>query len=170
MNVVMTGEGRLIEVQATAEGEPFPRETLDGLLDLAAGGVARIAAVQQATIAAGSSSSRSSRRSGSLMRFVLASRNAHKLAEYRAILAPHEVEPMPAGIELPPEGVVSFAANARAKAEALARALASGAAPAAGRPLRPRPPTGPAAPLRPRRRHRRRLGHRGGGAGRGARA
>jgi ribonuclease PH len=51
MNVVMTGEGRLVEVQATAEGEPFPRQTLDRLLDLAAGGVAHIAAVQQATIA-----------------------------------------------------------------------------------------------------------------------
>ena len=58
------------------------------------------------------------------MRFVLASGNAHKLAEYRAILAPHEVEPMPAGLELPPEGVTSFEANAREKAEALARALA----------------------------------------------
>ncbi len=51
MNVVMTGEGRLVEVQATAEGEPFPRQMLDRLLDLAAGGVAHIAAVQQATIA-----------------------------------------------------------------------------------------------------------------------
>ncbi len=67
------------------------------------------------------------------MRFVLASRNAHKLAEYRAILAPHDVEPMPAAIELPPEGAVSFEANARAKAEALARALAAGA----GRPVEP---------------------------------
>jgi XTP/dITP diphosphohydrolase len=61
------------------------------------------------------------------MRFVLASRNAHKLDEYRAILAPHEVEPMPEGIELPPEGVSSFEANARAKAEALARELTAGA-------------------------------------------
>jgi XTP/dITP diphosphohydrolase len=61
------------------------------------------------------------------MRFVLATRNRHKLDEYRAILAPHEVEAMPAGIELPPEGVTSFEDNARAKAEALARALASGA-------------------------------------------
>ena len=60
------------------------------------------------------------------MRFVLASRNRHKLDEYRAILSPHEVEPMPAGIELPPEGVTSFDDNARAKAEALARALESG--------------------------------------------
>ena len=53
MNVVMTGEGRLVEVQATAEGEPFPRETLDRLLDLAAGGLQRIAAVQRATLAGG---------------------------------------------------------------------------------------------------------------------
>jgi XTP/dITP diphosphohydrolase len=68
------------------------------------------------------------------MRFVLASRNAHKLAEYRAILAPHDVEPMPDGIELPPEGVISFEANARAKAEALARALVSGAGRSDGPP------------------------------------
>jgi XTP/dITP diphosphohydrolase len=75
------------------------------------------------------------------MRFVLASRNAHKLAEYRAILASHEVEPMPAGVELPPEGVTSFEINARGKAEALARALAgsgcSTAAPAAVGAQRP---------------------------------
>ena len=51
MNVVMTGAGRLIEVQATAEGEPFGRETLDRLLDLAAAGVARIVEAQQAVIA-----------------------------------------------------------------------------------------------------------------------
>ena len=57
------------------------------------------------------------------MRFVLATGNRHKLGEYRAILAPHEVEPMPAGVELPPEGTVSFEENARAKAVALARAL-----------------------------------------------
>jgi XTP/dITP diphosphohydrolase len=59
------------------------------------------------------------------MRFVLASRNAHKLAEYRAILAPHDVAAMPAGIELPPEGIESFEENARGKAEGLARALAA---------------------------------------------
>ena len=38
MNVVMTGDGRLVEVQATAEGEPFTRDELDALLDLAARG------------------------------------------------------------------------------------------------------------------------------------
>ena len=52
MNVVMSGDGRLIEVQATAEGEPFPRGTLDRLLDLAAGGVAAIVEVQHAALAA----------------------------------------------------------------------------------------------------------------------
>ena len=57
------------------------------------------------------------------MRFVLASGNAHKLGEFRAILAPHDVEAMPPGVELPPEGTESFAVNARAKAVALARAL-----------------------------------------------
>ena len=51
------------------------------------------------------------------MRFMLATGNRHKLGEFRAILAPHEVLPMPAGVELPPEGVESFAANARGKAQ-----------------------------------------------------
>ena len=126
----MTGEGRLVEVQATAEGEPFPRATLDSLLDLAAGGVG-----PDRGGAEGRRSRRPRRcparrpdrgvRQARLMRFVLATRNAHKLAEYRAILAPHEVAAMPAGIELPPEGVDSFEDNARGKAEGLARALAA---------------------------------------------
>jgi ribonuclease PH len=51
MNVVMTGEGRLIEVQATAERDPFSRELLDELLDIATGGVETIAAAQQDAIA-----------------------------------------------------------------------------------------------------------------------
>ncbi len=46
MNVVMTGDGRLIEVQATAERDPFSRELLDSLLDLAAGGIAKLTATQ----------------------------------------------------------------------------------------------------------------------------
>jgi len=47
MNVVMTGDGRLVEVQATAEGAPFTREELDELLDLASGGIAEIAQAQE---------------------------------------------------------------------------------------------------------------------------
>ena len=52
MNVVMTGDGRLIEVQATAERDPFTRELLDELLDLASSGVETIAAAQRDAIAA----------------------------------------------------------------------------------------------------------------------
>ena len=40
LNVAMTADGRLIEVQGTAEGEPFPRQSLDHMLDLAAQGIA----------------------------------------------------------------------------------------------------------------------------------
>ena len=50
MNVVMTGAGKLVEVQATAEGEPYARETLDEMLDLAAAGAAAQAAAQAAAI------------------------------------------------------------------------------------------------------------------------
>ncbi len=42
MNVVMTGDGRLIEVQATAERDPFTRELLDELLELATAGIGEI--------------------------------------------------------------------------------------------------------------------------------
>ena len=52
MNVVMTADGRVVEVQATAEREPFTRDELDGLLDLAAGGVDEIVAAQNAAVAA----------------------------------------------------------------------------------------------------------------------
>ena len=52
MNVVMTGDGRLIEVQATAEKEPFSRDLLEELLDMAAGGIETIGDAQQDAIAA----------------------------------------------------------------------------------------------------------------------
>jgi ribonuclease PH len=47
MNVVMRGDGRLIEVQATAERNAFSREQLAALLDLAAGGIEELAAIQR---------------------------------------------------------------------------------------------------------------------------
>jgi ribonuclease PH len=45
-NVVMTGTGRLVEVQGTAEGEPFARADLDALLDLASAGIKRLTQIQ----------------------------------------------------------------------------------------------------------------------------
>jgi ribonuclease PH len=50
MNVVMTGAGDLVEVQATAEQVPFSRAQLDEMLDLAAAGIERIAAAQRTAI------------------------------------------------------------------------------------------------------------------------
>jgi ribonuclease PH len=47
MNVVMTEGGRLIEVQGTAEKEPFSRRQLDELLDLAAAGIRDLCAIQR---------------------------------------------------------------------------------------------------------------------------
>ena len=51
MNVVMTGAGRLVEVQATAEGQTFSRGELDVLLDLAEAGVRELTAAQLAAVA-----------------------------------------------------------------------------------------------------------------------
>ena len=50
LNVVITGDDRLVEVQATAERVPFGREQLDELLDLAAKGIARIREAQQQAV------------------------------------------------------------------------------------------------------------------------
>jgi ribonuclease PH len=51
MNVVCTGDGRLVEVQGTAEREPFDRTTLDDLLDLAVAGCLRLSELQRLTLA-----------------------------------------------------------------------------------------------------------------------
>jgi ribonuclease PH len=50
MNVVMTGDGRFVEVQGTAEGEPFDRALLGTLLDLATTGCAELTRMQQAAL------------------------------------------------------------------------------------------------------------------------
>jgi ribonuclease PH len=51
MNVVMTGSGRFVEVQGTAEGSPFSRSELDDLLGSAEHGIREILQLQQATVA-----------------------------------------------------------------------------------------------------------------------
>ncbi len=50
LNVVMTGDGLFVEVQATAEQVPFDRDRLDGLLDLAAAGIDDLKAFQREAI------------------------------------------------------------------------------------------------------------------------
>jgi ribonuclease PH len=52
VNVVLAGDGRLIEVQATAERAPLSRDQLDELLDLAAGGIEDIGLAQRDAVEA----------------------------------------------------------------------------------------------------------------------
>ncbi len=53
LNVVEVGDGRLIEVQATAERDPFSREGLERLLDLASAGIEQITRAQDEAVQAG---------------------------------------------------------------------------------------------------------------------
>jgi ribonuclease PH len=50
MNVVCTGDGRFVELQGTAEREPFSREQMDELLSLASSGISTLVSLQQSTI------------------------------------------------------------------------------------------------------------------------
>jgi ribonuclease PH len=52
LNVVMTADGRLVEVQATAEKVPFDRARLDELLDLAESGIEDLQRFQEEAVAA----------------------------------------------------------------------------------------------------------------------
>jgi len=52
MNVVCTGDGRFIEVQGTAEREPFSRSQMDELLALAGSGISSLVSLQKAAISA----------------------------------------------------------------------------------------------------------------------
>ena len=51
LNVVTTGDGRFVEVQGTAEGQPFDRAVLDALLDLGVKGTADLTALQRQALA-----------------------------------------------------------------------------------------------------------------------
>ena len=49
-NVVMTGEGKFVEIQSTAEQDPFSKQTMDTLLAMAQKGITQLFAVQQAAV------------------------------------------------------------------------------------------------------------------------
>jgi ribonuclease PH len=61
MNIVMTGSGRFIEVQGTAEGASFAKDQLDTLIGLAGRGIEQIVALQRAALDAGPPAERPSR-------------------------------------------------------------------------------------------------------------
>lgn len=50
MNIVMTGRGRLVEVQGTAEGRPFSREEMDKLLELASKGIKKLVTLERQSL------------------------------------------------------------------------------------------------------------------------
>jgi len=50
MNLIMTGGGRLVEIQGTAEGEAFTEKELATLLDLGKGGIKKLVALQKRTL------------------------------------------------------------------------------------------------------------------------
>jgi ribonuclease PH len=52
LNVVMDGQGRLLEIQGTAEGAPFSRPELNAMLDLAQAGISELQVQQKAALAA----------------------------------------------------------------------------------------------------------------------
>jgi len=52
MNVIMTGKGGIVEVQGTAEGEPFTREQMNVLMDLAEAGIRQLVAAQERALTA----------------------------------------------------------------------------------------------------------------------
>ena len=87
-NVVMTGEGGLVEVQATAERTPLSRTHLDELLALAQTGIEGLRAAQEAALA-------------ERCALLLATRNDHKLREFERLLPGVELEPLPDGARQP---------------------------------------------------------------------
>ena len=51
MNVIMTGKGGIVEIQGTAEGEPFSRQQMNVLMDLAEAGIRQLVAAQESALA-----------------------------------------------------------------------------------------------------------------------
>ena len=122
MNVVMTGSGHLVEIQGTAEKEPFHKNELDQLLQLAAQGIEFLISAQRESLGeiAAKIGPLSSKK-----RLLLASFNEGKINELREILAPLPLEikslrDVP-GISPVQETGSTFEENAVLKAETYAK-------------------------------------------------
>lgn len=116
MNVVMTGSGALVEVQATAEERPFGKKELDGLLGLASGGIKKLVARQRKLLG-----------EALLPKVVIATHNPDKGKELRTLLGEglrakiYTLADLP-GVLLPEETGKTYQENAAAKAKSVARA------------------------------------------------
>ena len=127
-NVVMTGDGGLVEVQATAERTPLSRAHLDELLALAA---ARHRAAARRPGAGDRAGARLLRPgAGGALRLLLATHNEHKRREFARLLAAARAawqleRARRRASTLPPEDGETFAENALGKARAAARRRAA---------------------------------------------
>ena len=127
-NFVLSGDGGLIEVQATAEERPFTERQFDELLALAKKGIGELCALQRAAI--GQPTGVTGRVTPSspfpiASELVIASHNAGKVREIGELLAPAGVSAVSAadlGLPEPEETADSFAGNALLKARAAAAA------------------------------------------------
>ena len=125
MNVVMTGSGRFVEVQGTAEGMAFSRSELDELLALAETGIAQLVDGPGGHPGRASGPPVSEVAGGQRLTLVLATANPDKAAEVTAILAAAgtvELLPRPDEVGEVEETGDTLVANARLKARALAEA------------------------------------------------
>ena len=118
MNMVMSGDGRIVELQGTGEERPFSREELNRLMELGEAGIRRLMEAQRAALGA------SAAIIGRKPRLMLATGNAHKVTELKAMLGDRfDVMSMKdAGIDSEPEeNGATFEENALIKAAALNR-------------------------------------------------
>ncbi|MGE5560733.1 MAG: ribonuclease PH [Chloroflexota bacterium] len=122
MNVVMTGDGRFVEVQGTAEGEPFSRDAMDQLLGLAADGIRQLIAAQRAAL--GEYADDVGHPQPPPARVVFATRNRGKVKELADLIADTGIEllslaDLPGAPEVVEDGD-TFEANAAKKAVEIA--------------------------------------------------
>ena len=126
MNVVMTGAGELVEVQATGEGVSFPREPLDRLLDLRARGIGSLRRAQDEARPAPRAARVARGRVATTLEAPCDSCSRHathtSCASSARCSRRTDLEPLPDGVELPPETGATFAENALIKATRRRRA------------------------------------------------
>ena len=120
LNVVVAGDGRFVEIQGTAERDPFDRETLNQLLDLGVAGCAQLRHLQLQALSGPRAVA------DGATRVVLATGNAHKLDELRRTFAEENLAVEVLGLgdvasyESPEETERTFEGNALIKARAAA--------------------------------------------------
>lgn len=116
MNIVMSGDGRIVEIQGTGEERPFSREELERLMELGESGIKVLMEKQREALKDAADII------GRKPRLMIASGNAHKVVELKTMLGDKfdVISMKDAGIDLDPEeNGATFEENALIKAHAL---------------------------------------------------